>query len=235
MIRKNGLGDPQGTENRRQFLARAFTLAALSSLAAMTTSCQAQQQTARPRSGRESVGGGCEGCDLIHESMPRELSWQTAIASASEPGEPMEISGIIYQRDGRTPAGGVILYVYHTDARGYYSPAPETPERARRHGHLRGWVKTNERGQYRFTSIRPAPYPDAQDPAHIHPIIKEPDKNEYWIDEYIFEDDPRLTERERSRRENRGGSGIIRLTKTEGVWKGRRDITLGLNVPNYPA
>lgn len=227
--------DKEGrVENRRRFLGRALFLASLSSLGLAASSCQAQE-TGRARSTSATVGGGCEGCDLIYEGMPRELGWQTAIASPSEPGERMEISGTIYQRDGKTPAPNVILYVYHTDAEGYYSPAPDTPERARRHGHLRGWMKTNERGQYRFTSIRPAPYPNAKDPAHIHPVIKEPDKNEYWIDEYVFEGDPRLTEEQRARNQNRGGSGVLRLTKTGDTWTGRRDITLGLNVPNYPA
>lgn len=224
--------NPQRSENRRQFLGRAFTFAALSSLVAFNTTCQAQSE--RARDAREPVGGGCDGCDLMYESMPEKLSWETAIASASEPGERMQMSGIIYKRDGKTPASGVILYVYHTDTQGYYSPAPETPERARRHGHLRGWIRTNERGEYRFDTIRPAPYPNAKAPAHIHPVIKEADKNEYYIDEYVFDDDPLLTDEQRSRHENRGGSGIIRLAKTGGVWTGRRNIILGLNVPNYP-
>ena len=94
-------------------------------------------------------------------------------------------------------------------------------------------MKTNERGEYKFTSIRPAQYPSRQIPAHIHPIIKEPDKNEYYIDEYLFDDDPILA-RAQQKQENRGGSGIIHLAKnSEGVWAGRRDIILGLNVPNY--
>jgi protocatechuate 3,4-dioxygenase beta subunit len=127
----------------------------------------------------------------------------------------------------------VILYVYHTDAKGIYSPAPGATGGARSNGHLRGWMKTNDRGEYKFTSIRPAPYPNGQIPAHIHPVIKEPDKNEYWIDEYLFDDD-RVLARERQRQENRGGSGIIHLAKNgEGVWIGRRNIVLGQNIPNY--
>jgi protocatechuate 3,4-dioxygenase beta subunit len=194
------------------------------------TSCRAQTKAG---SATAIVGGGCDGCELIFEGMPHQMSWQTAMASPSEPGERMEISGVIYQRGGRTPASNVILYVYHTDARGLYSPAPDATGAARRHGHLRGWMKTNERGEYKFTSIRPAQYPSRQIAAHVHPIIKEPDKNEYWIDEYLFDDDP-IVAREQQKEEKRGGSGIIHLTKnSEGVWMGRRDIILGLNIPNY--
>ena len=94
-------------------------------------------------------------------------------------------------------------------------------------------MKTNARGEYKFTSIRPASYPDSNNPAHIHPILKEPDTNEYWIDEYIFEDDKFVTEAHRAQLRNFGGSGVTRLIKQNGVWTGRRNITLGLNVPNY--
>jgi protocatechuate 3,4-dioxygenase beta subunit len=179
------------------------------------------------------VGASCESCEGIYEGMPENLSWQTAIADTKEPGERMEISGLIYKPDGKTPAPDVILYVYHTDAKGLYSPAPGANGNARRHGHLRGWMKTNAKGEYKFTSVRPASYPESRNPQHIHPILKEPDTNEYWIDEYVFEDDPFVTKEHRANLRNAGGSGVIRLTKQKGVWIGKRDITLGLNVQNY--
>lgn len=183
---------------------------------------------------RKLVGGGCEGCEGIFEAMPTQLSWGTTIHKPGEPGEPLEISGTIYQVDGKTPAANVILYVYHTNAQGIYEPSPGATGWMRRHGHLRGWMKTNGRGQYKFHTIRPAAYPGRIDPQHIHPTIKEPDKNEYWIDEFLFDDDPLLTQRERARRQLRGGSGIIKVTKnSKGIWVGQRDIVLGKNIPNY--
>ena len=165
--------------------------------------------------------------------MPQQLSWQTEIASASEPGERLEMSGIVYQADGKTPAPDVILYVYHTDATGHYTPAPNATGWTRRHGHLRGWMKTNANGEYKFATIKPAPYPSRDSPAHVHPTIKEPDKNEYYIDEYVFDDDPLHNREKRSQLENRGGSGIVRLSRSSGVWAGRRNIVLGLNIPDY--
>ncbi|MGH8004287.1 MAG: intradiol ring-cleavage dioxygenase [Limisphaerales bacterium] len=182
----------------------------------------------------ERVGGPCEGCEAIYEGMPKNLTWQTVIADSAEPGELLEIAGTIFQKDGKTPAKEIILYVYHTNAKGYYEPSKEQTGGSRRHGHLRGWVKTDEKGRYAFRSIRPAPYPNGTDPAHIHCIIKEPDKNEYWIDDYFFEGDTLITKRTKNRLEKRGGSGIIKLAKDKnGVWSGKRDLTLGLNVPNY--
>jgi protocatechuate 3,4-dioxygenase beta subunit len=222
---------PSQFEGRRQFIKRSLMFAvSLPPLVVLNSSCQAQRSQSASKG---VVGGGCDGCEGIYEGMPERLNWQTMIAPDSEPGERMDVSGVIYQADGKTPAPNVILYAYHTDAKGYYSPAPGASALARRHGHLRGWVRTSEQGEYRFTSIKPAPYPNANIPAHIHPIIKEPDRNEYYIDEYVFDDDPLLTKEKRSRLENRGGSGIIQLTKSNGVWAGRRNITLGLNIPNY--
>ena len=91
------------------------------------------------------VGGGCDGCEAIYKGMPKNLSRETTIADSKEPGAPLEISGTVYQADGKTPARDVILYIYQTDAKGHYSPAPGATGLARRNGHLRGWMKTDER------------------------------------------------------------------------------------------
>jgi len=184
--------------------------------------CQAQKD--------RQVGGACEACDLMYDGMPKTLSPQITIGT-NEPGEPMIIEGTILKKDGKTPASDIILYVYHTDAKGYYSNLPN--EKGNRHGHLRGWLKTGADGKYKFTTIRPAQYPSETIPAHVHPLIKEPGLSLYWIDEYLFDDDQYLTEDEKKRQEKRGGNGIIHLTKKDGVWQGQRDIVLGKNIPGY--
>lgn len=182
---------------------------------------------------KKLVGGGCDGCDLMFAGMPKQLSWETSLAGSAEPGELIEISGTIFKSDGKTPAPGLVLYVYQTNAKGEYEPAADQKV-ARRHGKLRGWMKTDDQGRYKFRSIKPAAYPGRTDPAHIHSVVKEQDKNEYYIDEYRFDDDPLLTASERAKEEKRGGSGIIKLTKNQnGIWIGRRDIVLGKNIPNY--
>jgi len=176
---------------------------------------------------------GCEGCELMFDGMPENLSWKYNIAEPDEPGQAMIISGVIYKRDGKTPAPGIILYVYHTDHKGNYSPAHNQTD-AKRHGHLRGWIKTDASGRYEFKTIRPASYPNSNIAQHIHPIILESGNKMYWIDEFLFDDDPMLTTRERTQQRKRGGSGIVTLSKNEkGIWLGKRDIILGLNIPNY--
>ena len=97
---------------------------------------------------------------------------------------------------------------------------------ARRHGYLRGWLRTDAQGRYRIDTIRPATYPSRVDPAHVHVVLGEPGKDEQSIDDFVFSDDPLVDEHYRSRVRNRGGSGITTLTKRDGVWYGARDIVL---------
>jgi protocatechuate 3,4-dioxygenase, beta subunit len=183
------------------------------------------------------VGGGCEGCEAVYESpLPFEkLPYIDTLPGFFEPGTRLLVEGIIYQPDGKTPAKDVVLYLYHTGLNGLYQGHKNDSGWARRHGYHRGWLKTNERGEYRFYTVRPAPYPNATIPAHIHPTIKEPAFNEYYIDDFVFDDDSLLTKEERNKMPNRGGNGILKLRFSNGIFTAKRNIVLGLNIPGYPA
>ena len=63
------------------------------------------------------IGGACEGCEAIYESkIPFDkLKPADTLADFNEPGPKMIVSGIVYQRDGKTPAKDVVIYFYHTD------------------------------------------------------------------------------------------------------------------------
>ena len=182
------------------------------------------------------VGERCEGCEAIYESpVPfDQLNSIDTLPDFNEQGPKIEISGIVYQRDGKTPAQNVVIYVYHTDQIGHYTPGKNATGWEKRHGYIRGWMKTNAKGEYKFYTLMPGHYPGTTVPAHIHPTIKEPDKNEYYIDEYLFDDDPSLTTAERKRQEGRGGNGIVALEEKDGMLYGERDIYLGRNIPDYP-
>lgn len=186
---------------------------------------------------KQRVGGACEGCEAIHESpVPFEkLSSIDTLPDFHDEGPKLEISGIVFHPDGKTPARDVVLYVYHTDQTGIYPTKGNEKGWEKRHGYIRGWVKTNKNGFYKFYTLKPAAYPNRRDPAHIHISVKEPDKNEYWVDAYLFDDDPLLTASERKRQENRGGNGILKpVSQPNGVSIATRHIILGLNVPAYP-
>lgn len=226
--------DPESRANpvRRQLVCGGLAL-----LATAPALRLADAVGGRGRAGREAeitVGDGCEDCDLIYRSMPQRLAWKTRIPAQGEPGVPLLVQGMIHRPDGRTPAAGVILYAYHTDARGHYVPPDAADPSLTRHGRLRGWIRIGADGRYRFETIRPAPYPGRDTPAHIHMLVKEPGRNEYWIDDCEFDDDPLLDRAHRQSREQRGGSGIVRVESSPGgIAQIERNIVLGRNVPNY--
>ena len=159
-------------------------------------------------------------------AAPLNISWKTKLAAASEPGTPLRVSGTIFQPDGQTPARGLTLYVYHTDVKGYYtneaSPGPQQKPR------LRGWMRTGDDGRYEFRTIRPGSYPGTTAPQHIHPTLSGAGYTEYWIDSYLFDDDPHLTAGHRAKLSGRGGfQPVLTLKRDEqGVLRGVRDIRL---------
>lgn len=182
------------------------------------------------------VSDGCEGCEAVYDSPIQfeNLTHIDTLPDFSETGPELEISGIIYHSDGTTPAKDIVMYLYHTDRNGYYSNKYNDTGWAKRHGYIRGWIKTNDKGEYKFYTLKPAPYPNAKFAAHIHPTIKEPGKTPYWIDDYVFDDDKFVDDTYRRRAENRCGDGILKLVQNEsGLFTANRDIILGLNIPNY--
>jgi protocatechuate 3,4-dioxygenase, beta subunit len=207
-------------------------------IVAATLSCNqtsSQKQGSKPNG--KHIGGQCEGCEAIYES-PVPFEKLTAVDTLPDfynTGPKLVISGMVYKADGRTPAKDIVIYVYHTDQNGLYPKKGNESGWGKRHGYIRGWAKTDKNGAYQFVTLKPAAYPGRNIPAHIHITIKEPDKNEYWIDEYLFDDDPLLTKEERQKQENRGGNGIIKLSPNKAYLQGKRNIILGKNIPGYPA
>lgn len=151
-----------------------------------------------------------------------DLPSRVRLAPLNEPGEPMSISGRCLSWETGEPVAGVIVYAYHTDRTGVYAGGPK----GTRHARLRCWVRTGADGVYAFDSIKPAPYPRRDGPAHVHMTVIEPGKRPYWIDEIVFEGEFRVDSAYRARMGNRGGDGIIPLRRTSSVWTGVRDIRL---------
>jgi protocatechuate 3,4-dioxygenase beta subunit len=92
----------------------------------------------------------------------RTATAKAVVAGPQEPGTRISVSGQVLQPDGKTPAAGVTMYVYHTDNTGRYAPPGVRGAR------LQAWLKTDAQGRYEFTTIRPGMYPDGSEPAHIH-------------------------------------------------------------------
>jgi len=178
------------------------------------------------------IGGPCEGCKAIFEYGNKKLTSVDTLPDFLEIGPKIKVSGTIYQNDGKTPAENVILYIYHTDQNGIYATKGGETGWGKRHGYIRGWVKTDSNGKYAFYTLRPGVYPDRSTPAHIHPTILEPNGKYYWIGSYHFEGDTLLTKNEIFPELPRGGSnGLLTLKKEGDIWVGSRDFILGKNIP----
>lgn len=198
---------------------------------ALASACQTQNPSFVKY---QLVGGPCEGCEAIFEYGNKELNPIDILPDFSEDGMKIKIEGTVYQPDGRTPAKGVVLYVYHTDQTGEYPTSGDETGWARRHGYIRGWMKTEKDGHYEFYTLKPGIYPSRSNPSHIHITILEPSGKYYWIDEFYFEGDPLLTNEQKNPESPRGGdSGLLSLTKMGEIWRAKRDIVLGKNVIPY--
>lgn len=174
--------------------------------------------------------------------MPEQVSARDTSPAWSHSGTPLILTGTVYQRDGKTPAAGVLLYYYQTNAAGVYLHKPDEkrsmpPNKlGQTHGHIRGWVKTAENGKYEIFTQQPGRYPRFEDIVHIHVYVKERQRKEwYYIDNFVFDDDKLLTTTRRNKMKNRGGSGVLRLVKKDGHLIGERNIILGLNIPGFSA
>lgn len=201
-------------------------------LGLQSISCTGQTEITSA-SKKKQVGGGCEGCEAIFEFGEKTLLSFDTLPGFNTSELKLKITGTVFYQDGKSPANGVILYIYHTDRTGIYPKNGNESGWARRHGYIRGWIKTDQSGKYTFYTFRPAAYPDGTEPEHIHLTAKEPDKNEYYLDEFVFDGDPILTQEKRKSLDNRGGSGIGKPKQENGILTFRRDIILGLNIPDY--
>ncbi len=204
------------------------------------TSCNGQiksdtKQAVVKTDKKKIVGGGCDGCELMYIGMPANIKSIDTSAGWTEKGQKLLITGTVYKLGGKIPEPNVIIYYWQTDNNGYYSPKEGMDEETKKHGHIRGWVKSDKNGKYSIYTIRPAPYPNEDIPAHIHLSIKELNiENEYYADLY-FDDDPLyLKHKKKYGKLDRAGTEILRVLLDNKIQVAEHNIVLGLNIPNYP-
>jgi protocatechuate 3,4-dioxygenase beta subunit len=147
------------------------------------------------------------------------------VAPAGEPGERLEVKGVVYAADGRTPAAKASLYVYQTDARGHYRPDDAMGNQNPR---LMLLLRADAAGRYSFRTIRPGSYPGTRVPQHIHYEVGAPG-HATRIFEIVFEQDPLVTDEIRSQAAQPGSIFSIRRIEAGpgGVGQVTQDVVLG--------
>lgn len=187
-----------------------------------------------------NVGGDFENREFTYYGIPKIISATDTSSGWHQNGQKLLLTGIVYQIDGKTPVPNVLLYYYQTNTDGKYLHKVEEKrsmppnELGQTHGYIRGWVKTDSLGRYFIYTVRPGVYPTKDAPAHVHITVKEPnDINEYYIDDFVFDDDKLANTAYRNKMENRCGSGVLRLVQKDNLFIGERNLILGLNIPGY--
>jgi protocatechuate 3,4-dioxygenase, beta subunit len=156
----------------------------------------------------------------------RVLPASLDLAAAGEPGERLELTLRLRTPQGR-PVQGPVVYVYHADASGEYRRAPDASGCFRFHGVLHGWARPNADGVVLVRSIRPGPYPRSTEPAHVHIVVQFPGQRGFYLNDLLFDDDPRLTPAVRAAQTMAGGPGVVHATRNHrGVWQAERVVTL---------
>jgi len=128
--------------------------------------------------------------DIIEKYCKAET---ISIATDTIPGRKIKVIGTVKDNNGK-PVVGALVYLYHTDSRGWYaanSPHVSMAEGDMRHARLFGYVKTDKEGKFELHTIKPAGYPKSDLPAHIHVHVS---ANDYQsvVTEFLFDDDERL-------------------------------------------
>ncbi len=126
----------------------------------------------------------------------RAQSASATLAQPAERGDPIVVSGHVRDASDR-PVGGALLYVFHADDAGRYTPARAMDEPNAR---LFAFLRTGSDGRFEFKTIYPGPYPERKDvegdarfvPRHVHFEITA-DGIATRRGQMVFDDDPRMT------------------------------------------
>jgi protocatechuate 3,4-dioxygenase, beta subunit len=162
-------------------------------------------------------------CAQAPHIADKDAPWRVSITSKEEPGERLIVKGRVLEHEGTTPVAGASIYVYHTDARGYYTPENNDNKNPR----LRGYMRADSQGRYEFTTIKPGPYPNNHIPAHIHYVVNADGYRER-VFEIVFEGDPFLDAHVRSDSAKEDSGFSIRPLErdNQGVLRCAQDIKL---------
>lgn len=166
----------------------------------------------------------------IYDYSEKQLNNTDTIPDFTSRSNKLKITGTIYENDGVTPAKNVLLFIHQADEDGNFELKRHNKKRYVKH---RGWIRTDANGRYTFYTFVPGKYMFGNELTQILPIIKEPNKPEYKIESFVFDNDPLLTKSCRSKIEQTNPNRIIKLDKKEGLFVANRDIVLGKELEIY--
>ena len=162
------------------------------------------------------------GAAFVVAAAPAAAQEPPSLLPPGEPGAPLHVDGRIVDATG--PVAGAALYVYQTDARGYYSSETNDDNRKPR---LKARFATDAQGRFAFRTIMPGQYPRSGPPAHIHLEVTPPGRSMQQY-EVVFEGDSRMTDSIRADAKAGKFYAICTPTAGPGGVKQCRDVTFRL-------
>ena len=94
-----------------------------------------------------------------------------SLVDDAEPGDRLVVDGRVLAKDRVTPVKNAKVYVFHTDAAGYYS---EHKGMDNTNPRICGILRTDENGRYRFTTVKPGRYATGGPAPHVHYEVTPP-------------------------------------------------------------
>jgi protocatechuate 3,4-dioxygenase beta subunit len=143
---------------------------------------------------------------------PPPAPGSTAIAcNANESGKRLLIEGLVQDPAGR-PIQGAIVASYNTDQNGLYNPKGVDTRVPR----IQAKVITDADGRFQILTVFPGPYPEAQEPAHVHFDAVAPTYTLNYTTIW-FEGDPLITPQKRAWAESDAETQIVSTRSIEGL------------------
>lgn len=128
------------------------------------------------------------------------------MARDDEPGDKLVVSGVVSGPDG--PIANALVYVYHTDPSGHYTPNKRDRDPTPRYF---AYLRTDRHGHYEYQTIRPGAYPGNTLPRHVHYEVWA-EGLENWHGELFFSDDPLLPKGQVAAKVTKDSDGVRRCT-----------------------
>ncbi|MBO3116987.1 hypothetical protein J4050_09520 [Winogradskyella sp. DF17] len=160
----------------------------------------------------------------LYDYGTKVLNSTDSVPDYNSKNEKLKITGTIYKSDGKTPASDVILFVEQPDEHGNFDLRKVNDKRYVYH---RTWVKTDAEGRYTLYTFVPGNDRIHQQYKQIFPVIKEPTKEPYEIETFLFDNDPLISKYCRKRLIKKGDiKRILEPKLIDGILVAQRDIIL---------
>ncbi len=172
----------------------------------------------------------------IYDFYEKGLNNIDTITNFNQKPNPLKITGTIYEKDGKTPAENVLLFIHQANEKGNFK---RKRFYGKRHVNHRAWIKTDADGKYTFYTFIPGKFYFSNGLPQILPVIKEPNKPEYKIDPFVFDFEGTLSKSYRAKINKAKNSNLVlKLTKVKKadstyIYTAQKDITLGSGIESY--